>query len=129
MSYTIESKRETQDHTQRMIDFLIEKSRYYRCFEKELNERQRKVVERIFREGVNGFKGGLSAYNYITITGATASTATRDLQRMVEIGAFKKTGERKGTRYYLNSEPFGKLSLQRAFFSCRKIKTDSPKRL
>ena len=95
---------EAQDHTQRVIDFLIEKSRYYRHFEKELNERQRKVVERIFREGVNGFKGGLSAYNYITITRATASTATRDLQRMVEIGAFKKTGERKGTRYYLNSD-------------------------
>ncbi len=93
---------EAQDHTQSMIDFLIEKGKYYTRFEKNFNKRQSKVVDRIFREGINGFRGGLSADNYITITGTTASTATRDLQKMVELGAFRRTGERKGTRYYLN---------------------------
>ncbi|MEO0332612.1 MAG: DUF4172 domain-containing protein, partial [Bacteroidota bacterium] len=48
------------------------------------------------------FTGGLSAENYMRITGTTASTATRDLQKMVEWGAFVRTGERKSTRYYLN---------------------------
>lgn len=91
-----------QRHTQSMIDFLIEKSKYYTRFEKHFNERQAKVVERIFREGIDGFRGGLSADNYITISGTTASTATRDLQKLVEMGALKRTGERKGTRYYLN---------------------------
>lgn len=100
--YFSEMVLEAQDHTQSMIDFLIEKGKFYGRFEKLFNERQTKVVERIFREGINGFTGGLSADNYITITGTTASTATRDLQRMVEIGALKKTGERKGTRYFLN---------------------------
>ncbi len=91
-----------QDYTQRMIDFLIEKGKFYRRFDDLLNERQRKVVERIFREGVSGFQGGLSAENYMRITGTTASTATRDLQKLVEFGALFRTGERKGTRYYLN---------------------------
>jgi len=91
-----------QDHTQSMIDFLIEKGKYYTRFEKFFNKRQAKVVERIFREGINGFRGGLSADNYITITGTTASTATRDLQKMVETGALKRTGVCKGTGYYLN---------------------------
>lgn len=65
-------------------------------------ESQKKVAERIFREGISGFKGGLSAENYMRITGTTASTATRDLQKLVELDALIRTGERKGTRYYLN---------------------------
>ncbi len=91
-----------QDRTQSMIDFLIEKAKFYHRFANLLNERQSKVVERVFREGTNGFTGGLSADNYMRISRAASSTATRDLQNLVERGAFIKKGERKGTRYFLN---------------------------
>ena len=67
-----------------------------------LNERQAKVLERIFREGINGFRSGLSAENYISITQSPRATATRDLQKLVEIGALNRKGERKYTRYFLN---------------------------
>lgn len=90
-----------QDYTQSMIDFLINKSHFYRRFSDQLNARQAKVVERVFREGVEGFTGGLSAENYISISGASRATATRDLQNLVEIGALSRTGERKSTRYHL----------------------------
>ena len=56
----------------------------------------------VFSEKGSMVKGGLSAENYIRITGTTASTATRDLQKMVELGVLVRTGERKSTRYYLN---------------------------
>lgn len=102
LSYFAELILRAQDYTQSMIDFLIEKGKFFQRFEGKLNERQEKVVLRMFKEGVEGFKGGLSAKNYMTISGATASTATRDLQGLVEIGAFKKYGELKGTRYFLN---------------------------
>lgn len=59
-------------------------------------------MARIFREGIDGFKGGLSAENYISITHASRATATRDLQDLVEKGALKRTGELRHTRYYLN---------------------------
>lgn len=91
-----------QDRTQETIDFLIEKGKFYLRFSSELNARQAKAIERVFKEGVNGFKGGLSAENYISITGAPRATATRDLQNLVEKGAFFRTGERKTTRYFLN---------------------------
>lgn len=100
--YFCEMVLSAQNHTQSMIDLLIEKGKFYVRFDKHFNERQAKVVERIFRERIGGFKGGLSADNYIAISGTTASTATRDLQKMVKMGALKRTGERKGTRYYLN---------------------------
>ena len=102
ISYLCETIIKAQDHTQKTIHFIIEKGKFYKRFEKLLNERQLKVVARIFREGVNGFKGGLSAKNYRSISGVPSATATRDLARMVEIGALKKTGELKSTRYYLN---------------------------
>jgi Fic family protein len=79
--YFCEMVLKAQDHTQLMIDFLIEKGKFYSRFDDKLNERQKKVVDRIFQEGVTGFRGGLSAENYISITGTTPSTATRDLQK------------------------------------------------
>jgi len=91
-----------QNHTQSMVDFLIEKAKFYKRHSEQLNFRQEKVIERIFREGIGGFKGGLSAENYISITETTRATATRDLQNLVKIGALKKTGELKHTRYFLN---------------------------
>lgn len=93
---------DAQARTQSMIDFLIEKGKFYRKFADLLNERQQKAIARIFDEEISGFDGGLSAENYISITGAPRATATRDLQKLVEIGAFKKTGELRYTRYYLN---------------------------
>jgi len=93
---------DAQNYTQRMIDFLIEKTKLYDKVRGQLNERQDKALARMFREGLEGFKGGLSAENYIKITGASRATATRDLQELVEKGALIRTGERKSTRYWLN---------------------------
>lgn len=90
-----------QDYTQKKIDFLINKSKFYRHFADRLNQRQAKVIERVFREGVDGFTGGLSADNYIRLTSTSRATATRDLGDLVSMGALIKTGERKSTRYYL----------------------------
>jgi len=92
---------EAQTYTQRQIDFLISKTKFFDKFAGALNERQKKVILRIFKAGTEGFKGGLSAENYIRITGTSRATATRDLHKLLEIGAFKKTGELKSTRYFL----------------------------
>jgi Fic family protein len=102
ISYFCEMVLEAQAFTQKTINFVIEKGKFYKRFGDQLNERQAKVVERIFKEGFKGFDGGLNSKNYQSISGAPSATATRDLTRMVEIGAFIKRGELKGTRYYLN---------------------------
>ena len=56
---------------------------------------------------VDGFKGGLSAENYISISKTSRATATRDLQDLVEKGALTKTGELRHTRYPLNIDRDG----------------------
>lgn len=93
---------DAQDYTQRRIEFLIEKSKLHRCLMGRLNPRQEKALERLFREGPDGFQGGLSAEKYISLTRASRATATRDLQELVALGALLRTGERKHTRYFLN---------------------------
>ena len=55
----------------------------------------------MFREWLDGFAGGLSAANYITIAGASRATATRDLRELVAMGALTKIGALKSTRYFL----------------------------
>jgi Fic family protein len=89
-------------HTNQWIDFLIQKTKLYDKLRGQLNLRQEKALTRMFREGPNGFTGGLSADKYRNITGAPSATVTRDLQDLVSKGALIRTGERKYTRYYLN---------------------------
>lgn len=93
---------DAQDNTNKRVDFYVSKAKFYEKLKDKLNERQQKAVARIFKEGIDGFKGGLSAENYITITQASRATATRDLQELVEIGALTKAGELRHTRYKLN---------------------------
>lgn len=91
-----------QEYTQRMVEFIIAKTKFFDRHRGQLNGRQEKALLRMFREGPDGFKGGLSAENYINLTGTARATATRDLQDLVEKSALTRTGERKGTRYWLN---------------------------
>jgi len=86
------------------VGFFIARAHFYDRYRDKLNDRQAKVIERMFREGPDGFKGGLSAENYISITGTSRATATRDLQELVELGALTRTGERRYTRYWLKLE-------------------------
>lgn len=92
---------EAQNNTIKRVDFYVAKARYYERLRGKLNERQDKVIARMFREGLDGFKGGLSAEKYITITRTSRATATRDLQDLVAKGALTKTGELRHTRYRL----------------------------
>jgi Fic family protein len=91
-----------QAHSQEIIEFVIAKTKFYDRLRGQLNERQDKVIARMFREGPSGFKGGLSAENYIRLTGTSRATATRDLQDLVEKQALVRTGTLKSTRYHLH---------------------------
>jgi|GEM_PF-3191904 len=50
----------------------------------------------------DGFEGGMNAKKYMTITGASKATATRDLQDLVEKRILVPTGGRRSTRYQIN---------------------------
>ena len=93
---------EAQRRTMALIEFLIAKTKLFDRLSGQLNERQKKALLRMFEEGPAGFKGGLSAGNYGTITGASPATATRDLADLTAKGALIREGERKSARYALD---------------------------
>lgn len=100
--YFAETIIDAQKYTQKHIKFLVDKAKLYDRLRNQINDRQEKALTRVFREGLEGFKGGLSAENYMAITKTSASTATRDLQDLVMKQAFERTGQRKYARYWLN---------------------------
>jgi Fic family protein len=107
MSYFASTVLEAQDNTIKRVEFYVAKAKFYQRFRDRFNERQAKVVARMFREGIDGFKGGLSAEKYINISKTSRATATRDLQDLVENGALTRTGELRHTRYFLNLSLIG----------------------
>lgn len=93
---------EAQRVTLARVGFSVVKAKFYERYRGQFNERQDKVIARMFREGIEGFKGGLSAENYIAIARTSRATATRDLADLVLKGALSRTGERRHTRYALD---------------------------
>ncbi len=64
--------------------FIIKKSVILREAEGKINSRQEKILLRLFQAGPDGFIGGLSAKNCMSITGTTIATTTRDLTDLVK---------------------------------------------
>ena len=93
---------EAQKQSLSLVEFLIKKAQLLDRLRGTINTRQEKVLLRMFQEGPEGFAGGLSAGNYMSITRTSPASARRDLISLVEKKALSRTGERKGTRYHLN---------------------------
>ena len=93
---------EAQRRSFTWVEFILNKTRLLTSAQGQLNARQEKAILRMFEAGPEGFLGGLSAGNYMTITSAPSATATRDLADLVALDVLQRTGERKATRYYLN---------------------------
>ena len=90
---------EAQRRSIALVDFLIDKTRLLDRLRDQINERQKKALLRMLREGPEGSKGGLRAGKYAGITGASPATATRDLADLVAKHALVRSGEQRHTRY------------------------------
>jgi Fic family protein len=93
---------EAQKSSLDLLKFLVLKAKILSKLAGSLNERQLKVLLRMFKEGPKGFKGGLSAENYLSISKTSRATVTRDLNDLIDKGALVKTGELRYARYSIN---------------------------
>jgi len=92
---------EAQHRAMQQVGFLLDKARLFERLRGQLNQRQETALLRMFREGMAGFRGGLSAGNYISLTRTSPATATRDLADLVAKGALCARGEHRARRYDL----------------------------
>ena len=91
------------------VDFVLAKTRFFETFGDQLNDRQSKMVSRVFTEGRKGFEGGITTKKYETITKCPNRTASRDLADLLTKGIIAPLpGGGRTTRYKLTVvEPSG----------------------
>lgn len=102
LDYFIATAGKAQEISKQNIAFIIEKTRFYDKYTDQLNERQTKIVARIFAEGIKDFEGGLTNKKYQTITKCSHATATRDMSDLVKKGILiQQPGGGRSTHYAL----------------------------
>jgi Fic family protein len=103
-----------QEIAREEVDFVLAKTRFYEVYGDQLNERQARMVSRVFAEGRKGFEGGITTRKCEAITKCPNRTASRDLSDLVAKGMIiPLPGGGRTTRYELAVvEPTG-LSLEK----------------
>lgn len=102
IEYFIDVILKAHDESESLIDFTLKKVKLFDQFENQLNNRQLKAVKRMLSEGPKGFEGGMTAKKYMRLNQTSKPTATRDLQKMVELNIFKVEGDGRSTAYHIN---------------------------
>lgn len=104
IEYFVKTILDAQIEAESQIEFTLRKAKFFDQYKDQLNDRQRTVINRMLEEGPGGFEGGMNARKYIGLTKTSKATATRDMQQLLEIGAFVlavKAGGRS-TSYKVN---------------------------
>ena len=52
--------------------------------------------------GPGGFEGGMNTRKYVSLTGTSRPTASRELIELNALGVLKQVGGGRSTRYYIN---------------------------
>jgi Fic family protein len=93
---------QAQAEAAQIIKFSLYKTAFFDKHKSELNERELKVINKMFDAGYGGFEGGMTAKKYMSITHASKATATRDLQHLAKIGVFVAQGGGCNVHYQLD---------------------------
>jgi len=109
LNYFSDTVNIAQEIAREEVDFVLAKTRFYDAYGGLLNERQAKMVSRMFAEGRRGFKGGITTKKYEVITRCPNRTASRDLSDLLVKGVIRQLpGGGRTTRYELVTvEPSG----------------------
>jgi Fic family protein len=77
---------QAQEIAREEVGFVLAKTRFYEVYADQLNDRQVKMVSRVFTEARTGFEGGITTRKYEAITKCSNRTASRDLSDFVAKG-------------------------------------------
>jgi Fic family protein len=102
VTYFVNTVFAAQTEAEAQVEFILLKTKFFDRYKNQFNDRQTKVVKRMLQEGPVGFTGGMSAKKFISLTGVSKATATRDLQYLTQIGALTQIGSGRNVRYEVN---------------------------
>ena len=84
------------------VKFIAAKRAYLAKYESAFSDRAKKVILRMFEDGEDGVKSGLSASKWVRMAKVSKPTATRDLAELVAVGAIVREGDGPTSRYRLD---------------------------
>jgi Fic family protein len=114
LDYFSDTVNEAQEIAREEVDFVLAKARFYETYGDQLNDRQARMVSRVFAEGRKGFEGGITTKKYEAITRCPNRTASRDLSDLVAKGIIiPLPGGGRITRYELTTVEPGGFGLNR----------------
>lgn len=94
------------DQSEATIGRVIAKARFWLFHQNtELNERQRKALNRLLDAGAGGFEGGMNTRKYASLNEASRATAYRELADLVAKGCLVQTGDGRSTAYEIRWSP------------------------
>jgi Fic family protein len=113
LDYFSDTVNRAQEIAREEVDFVLAKTRFYEAYGDQLNDRQARMVSRVFAEGRKGFEGGITTRKYEAITKCPNRTASRDLSDLVAKGIIiPLPGGGRTTRYELTTVEPGEFGLR-----------------
>lgn len=92
-------------HSETTIGNVLDKARFWLSRQHlDLNERQRKVLNRLLDTGADGFAGGMNTRKYASLTGTSRATAYRELADLVDKGCLSSSGAGRSVSYTIRLE-------------------------
>lgn len=83
LDYFADTIIKAQEIAREEVNFVLAKARFYEVYGDQLNDRQARMVSRVFAEGRKGFAGGITTKKYEAIAKCPNRTASRDLSDLV----------------------------------------------
>ena len=105
LTWFLECLGRAMDKSETIIAKILAKAEFWqRHSQTPMNERQRKVVNRLLDAGEGSFQGGLTTRKYVSLTKASRATAFREISDLVDKKALVRKQKSKGrsTSYDLN---------------------------
>ena len=106
LSWFIETLIAAQQQAAEKVATIFEKTRFWQQHKNTgLSERQKTVLNKIFKAGKDGFPNGVSAQKYAALGKCSKATATRDLSDLLAKGCLRSEGVGRGRRYFIALSP------------------------
>ncbi|MDB4474418.1 Fic family protein [Opitutaceae bacterium] len=102
LNYFVPTVVAAQADAVRVVEFVLAQAKLFDRLRDQLNPRQSKALRRMLVDGPDEFEGGMNARKYGSLNHVSKATATRDLQRLVTLGALRPIGAGRSARYEVN---------------------------
>jgi Fic family protein len=106
LSWFIETLIAAQQEAAEKIATIFEKTAFWQRHKNTaLSERQKAVINKVFKAGKEGFPNGISAQKYAALGKCSKATATRDLGDLLAKKCVRSEGVGRGLRYFIALSP------------------------